>query len=109
MIDFTKPVRTVAGDQVRILATDISCPYYPVLAAVKRSSGSGLEDVVRYTEEGKLTFTRVPVRCDNLRDLENVPERLVRYLNVYSDGFVGYSYDSAEDAVTQAMARSTGV
>jgi hypothetical protein len=53
MIDFTKPVKTMKGRKVRVLATDINHPRFPVAAAVTSSySGIPAEVVYVFTAHG---------------------------------------------------------
>lgn len=100
MIDFTKPVRTLRGDSVRILCTDRkSHGLYPVLALIGPE-----EDAVSYTAEGRVSHQGKPPFVAHPRDLENIPEQRVRFVNVYSDGFVGSGYESFSLAFAQRQA-----
>lgn len=75
-IDFTKPVQTVSGLPVRIICTDRKGEW-PIIGIIADKDGS--EDVHSWTNMGKFTNYSY---LDS-RDLMNVPETKIYYVNVY--------------------------
>lgn len=93
-IDFTKPVRTVSGEAVRVLCTDRKANgVYPVLALVGPK-----EDAVSYTAEGRVSYGKQPFGS-HPRDLENIPEPSTRWFNVYHSGYIGSGCKTKEGAL----------
>lgn len=85
MIDWSKPVRTRDGREVRVLCTDCEThTSYPVVALVKDSHG--YERVQSYTIEGKYRRTI----SESPEDLENVPEITNLWVNVYPNDAGGH-------------------
>lgn len=77
MIDLTKPVRTKRGEPVTILKTDAKGDY-PVVGL--RDFGEA-EEPACWRADGQYD-----VAGPSNYDLENVPERLVRFTNLYLEG-----------------------
>jgi len=76
MLDLNKPVQIRDGRKARIICTD-RAGNYSIVALV-----GDIEDIEIFTEKGQIRVGR-----DNQPgDLINVPEKHVRYLNVYSIG-----------------------
>lgn len=74
MIDFTRPVRTKDGSKVRVLCTD--CPgKYPVIGIIE-----GDNEPRNWTLEGRFHSQ------EHSWDLENEPQRIKKYANIYRDG-----------------------
>lgn len=88
--DPTKPVQTRDGRKARILCTDFQADG-PIVAAV--SYWNGEEVLVRYQNTG-IHFT---ARYDQL-DLINIPEEVVKYVNVYQGSKIGLLYNSEAEA-----------
>lgn len=82
MIDWTKPIQTRSGRPARVLCTDLKDTEYPVAVAVLVSDKH--EAAYTYTAEGKYA-----IEGDEPFDIINVPEKRVRYFNVFdmSEGF----------------------
>lgn len=74
-LDLTKPVSTRDGRKVRVLCTDLK-GVHPIVGVVTRADGE--EVVLTWLPDGRLSFN---VACPG--DLINVPERHVRWVNVY--------------------------
>ena len=79
-IDFTKPVRTVNGNEVRIYATDGGRA--PIHGSFKIDCGWV---ACGWTKDGEHRFGTYNVPKYNL---ENVPEKVVGYINMYPNGRV---------------------
>lgn len=77
MFDYTKPARTKEGREARFIGK-IENKTYPLVFAVKDFDGIEVADT--YTLDGGYNHTGIKT-CD---DLENIPEKHVRYINVYS-------------------------
>lgn len=82
MIDWTKPIQTKSGRPARVLCTDLKDTEYPVAVAVLVNDKH--EVPYTYTAEGKYV-----IAVDSPFDIINVPEKRVRYFNVFdmSEGF----------------------
>lgn len=93
MIDWTKPIQTRAGLPARMLATDIKSKNGNCIC-VAVTYPSGNEVVSAVTLEG-LYYSN-----PSDADIINVPEKRVRYLNIYPGSI--YSYNNREDADTAA-------
>ena len=78
--DPTKPVQTRDGRKARIIATDAVDPIYPIVALVTQKAGE--ERPERYTSTGRYYSDGDILRPT---DLVNVPEKHVRWVNVYPD------------------------
>ena len=99
MIDFTKPVRTKSGRAVRILATDRKCEDRPILALVDNGDE---EIIMSYTKEGKYYS-----REDHGWDLENVPEVVEVWINLYKSNKY-YAGTTVYENKAQAMGQGEG-
>ena len=93
MIDFSKPIETRDGRKVRILATDVKCKFYPVVAVLMDDDGD--ESVDSYTADGKYSVEGCGCEGD---DLVNVPEKHTLWLTIFYDG-------SASGYTTEQQAR----
>jgi hypothetical protein len=89
-IDLTKPVQTRKGHKARIICTDRKHSHFPVIALVQISDDEATET---YTIDGKWNIDGA---CDS--DLINVPEEVVTFRNVYTNG-AGFEYDTFEKAL----------
>ena len=91
--DPTKPVQTRDGRKARILCTDRVCKY-PIVALVTRS-GSNIEDVLGFTNEGFWNVKECP------DDLINIPEKKTGYIAITKGGdvctFCGKPFKSKGD------------
>lgn len=88
MFDPKKPVQTRDGRSVRILATDLSLEDGGAIAAVVQERAN----LYRFQADGR--------RRDDAEtpdDLVNIPEKIVRYVNVYDAAQMGL-HPSAEEA-----------
>ena len=75
MIDWTKPIETRDGQPARVLCTDLKSAGYPVIVAYEIQPGG--ESIESTDLEGfKLTGQAKPF-------IRNVPEKGVRYVNIY--------------------------
>ncbi|HET8685549.1 MAG TPA: hypothetical protein VFM18_02655 [Methanosarcina sp.] len=88
-INFTKPVQTRDGLPVRILCTDRKDDY-PIVGLVKYQSG---EEVRTWTDSGSYSLDLT----NRHKDLMNVPETKIYYMNVYWNR-VGVYNSSLEQA-----------
>jgi hypothetical protein len=80
--DPTKPVQTRDGHAARVLAMDIKHPDFTIVAAV--SCGDNYEVVGQYLRDGRATAGG-PIG----RDLVNIPQKYVVWVNVYRHGGSG--------------------
>lgn len=96
--DPTKPVQTRCGYPARILATDLKNPNHPIVAAVTKDSGT--EMVESYKQCGTLWNSGL----DEM-DLINIPQKHVRWVNVFGsgDGFYVCSFFESEAAARIAI------
>lgn len=76
MFDPTKPARTRSGLEVEILPRRLANYPFPLIGIVKYPSE--MEMVHTFKEDGRNNFVG-----DSDLDLENIPERVVRWANVY--------------------------
>ena len=82
-IDWGRPVRNAhTQEPVRILCTDRPDPDYPIVALMGHK--------VRY-------FNLEGVNPCRILQLENIPERVETYHNVYSGGVIGASFETIEE------------
>lgn len=88
MIDFSKPVQTKEGKEVRIYTTE-GMGKYPVVGQVKYIDGDWL--AVRWTLSGENQA------MGGGYSLINVPEKHVRYLNCYH-GLAACAYTDKKTA-----------
>lgn len=88
--DPTKPVQTRDGKPARILASDLRNPAYPIVAAIYQ-----LDQEVAFTYAKNGRYLDSVVKDE--MDLINIPEKHVRWLNVYPTG-LGRLYLSREEA-----------
>lgn len=86
MIDLEKPVKTVSGKAVRIIAKDVKSKF-PVIAIVTQTDGD--ETVEAYTNGGHYYLDKTASEYD----LMNVPEERHIYFNLYGNG-ESFSYNS---------------
>ena len=84
MIDWTKPIETVAGLPARVICTDRKYYNRPILVLVDEGEQHG-ELCYPTTQDGKLHVNGVPF-------LRNKPEEKVKYYNSY------FMYNSLEAA-----------
>ena len=93
--DPTKPVQTRDGRPARIVCTDAT-GVLPIVALV---DDGGAEIVIRYHPTGR----RQDVRAQRDDDLINIPERHVRWFNIYLGRLCcdGYGYTTKEEADQQ--------
>lgn len=81
--DPTKPVQTRDGRPARIICTDlVSASGKSIVALAKEPfgtyAGKNVESVTYYYSDGHF----LPSKIDNDMDLVNVPERVVRFVNI---------------------------
>jgi hypothetical protein len=91
-IDWSKPVEKIpGGHRCRVFCTDLPGEY-PVVVAVEDWDGDWL--IETYTLDGRLVAEQKSIR------IRNVPEKGVRYLNVYPDEtqIGNYAYFSRGEA-----------
>lgn len=88
-LDLTKPMQTRDGRKVRLLASDLAGKF-PLVVAVARPDGSELL-AVRCKNGGVYSGRQ------NEGDIINVPAKVIRYLNIYSDR-AGLLHPSAIEA-----------
>ncbi len=99
--DPTKPVKTRDGRKARIICTDAN-NHQPIVALITESNGH--EYNRNYTKDG---FYFIGIgKSDS--DLINIPERRIRWTNVYAYHADG-SYLTQELADENAAARRLGV
>ena len=93
MIDFTKPVRTKDGYPVRIVCTDFQDDKVIGIMTV-----NGDENLICYYADGVVywpaTRTSQPVF-----NLENIPETIKNYYNLFSNGSLGFARSHIEDCI----------
>ena len=99
-IDFTKPIKTVTGLKVRILATDAKHNVYPIIGLVLHANG--VESSETFTLNGK--FRQLE---SSDYDLVNVPEEITRYVNFYD--FSTESYTTEALAIRHAGTKALAV
>lgn len=89
-IDWTKPIETVDGHSVRVLATDLDSSF-PVAVAV-RNGGDGRETVLLLHSDGSYAKGKPPI-------IRNVPPApIVRYFNVCENNYFSVGYNSRDEA-----------
>ena len=103
-IDWSKPVQTRDGLEVRILDLDSKVAGYPVIGCVIHPDGQ--EEVETWTEEGRVTTYDA---YDNTWHLINVPERTVSFFPVLDGGrlcgaqVAGVKVATGYETMTQAQ------
>lgn len=102
--DPTKPVQTRDGRKARIICVDRENSKYPIIALVRYDeSVDRAEAVESYQKDGSY-FTE----GSNTMDLINIPERRVRWTNVYTL-YADSNYPTREEADKHALANRIGV
>lgn len=94
MIDWTRPVQTRDGRQVKIYAMDVK-GRFPVHGCVE-----GVENPLGWTKDGSYMESG----CPNNFDIVNAPRRVrvERWINVYQDGCTGGLCESRDSADASA-------
>ena len=100
MLDLTKPVQTRDGRAARIIATDRESAYYPVVALVERKGISQKETLATLTIDG-----REVKGVSGPNDLINIPEKHVRWVNLYPDSNTSRDHQSRKSADDRAGPR----
>lgn len=100
MIDWDKPLRTKSGLPVRLVtnkATDLEYRRHGVIV-----EGKDFDTYIIYKNDG--SYQSHP----NELDLENVPEKIVRYVNLYEKEGPSWFYKSRQDSDKAASCRIGG-
>jgi hypothetical protein len=91
--DPTKPVQTRDGRKVRIICTDAAGPH-PIVALIKVEK-EGRECSHQFSKIGSYFANSIASELD----LINIPERKVRWVNVYEDSTSGqFAHRESADA-----------
>ncbi|MCP5364808.1 MAG: hypothetical protein H6905_06245 [Hyphomicrobiales bacterium] len=101
-IDFSKPLQTADGRPARLLCNDLKDERYSLVVAVEESEKLG-ETAFTYTSDGR---RRLGYPEDENWALQNVPETMTVYLNIYrySDQMnCGYAFLTKEAAILAAQ------
>lgn len=100
--DPTKPVQTRNGRKARIICTDLQYDVSStrILALITDSEGS--EIVKLFKMQGQNNYGAA-----NENDLINVPEKLVRYIGIWNQGYTGFSYITPHEARSKWSGYST--
>lgn len=80
MIDWDKPLRAMDGRTAKLITRKTTNSNYPMGVLIQSKNG---EEYVMYTELGKYYYND---GSSTSYDLENVPEKIVRYVNYYTTG-----------------------
>lgn len=94
MIDWTKPIRQKNGRAARCAGTLEHC------GQSKRVIEYEMEDgwcINTCTEDGQYL-----ANSPSGRDLENIPQTIVRWVNHYANGVGSFTYDTKEEADKRA-------
>jgi hypothetical protein len=108
MIDYSKPVRTKGSKSpVRILATDVADPEYPVLGLARTQSGR--ESPVSWAADGAFVARSADGRSTNGHplDLENVPVKKKGWVNLYPCG--NRKYPASASGVFNTREEADGI
>ena len=100
--DPTKPVQTRDGRKARIICTDAKQNKYPIVALV--TINDEIEDVRSYTESGYF----YAFENNSAFDLINIPERKVKFANVY-ETHVSRWFDERSEADSTKSSGRIGV
>ena len=87
MFDYTKPARTKDGRKVRIICTDAKDDLGDYLVALVECANG--EIIYTYSQDGVLIGDE-----KSSINLENIPEKHVRYFNCYSSLHSSETYES---------------
>ena len=94
MFDPTKPVQRRDGAKARIICTDRDYNIYTIVALIGDS-----QEPEEFTAKGNYSYRDEMHDFKNDYDLINIPEKHVRYINIYDyDGTIFYSHKSKEEA-----------
>jgi len=94
MFDPTKPVQARNGRKAEILKHDINNDVYKIAAVV--TDRDGTQELESYDINGYYN----PERGESISDLINIPEKIVRYVNMNKNerGIVGAAYETKRRA-----------
>ena len=102
MFDPTKPVQTRDGRKARIVCTDNIHHKFPIVGLITERCGEEVPNLFmssgRYHNEDE----------ESRNDLINIPEKHVRYLNIYEDGLYSTPFEFKEDADRCSGSNRTG-
>lgn len=103
-IDWTKPLQTRDGRKARVVATDIATKHEYTHAALIMDK-NGEEILETYTKDG---FCWVDRKTRD-KDLVNIFEEQSRWMNVYSNSTMAWSYDTRDDANSAANSQKNRI